>query len=116
MTFNVEVLLKGRDDVVEEAVEFDGPDPAVWTDDDVRAVLTLTLGVFDRVQNPSVEERTVSLRGMSWIVTPLERGVAIAVEIPSGAVVAGPFDADAERLTEIITRALATPAASSQVH
>jgi len=112
MTFNVEVLLRGREDVV----ELNGPDSAFWTDDNVRAVLRLTLGVFAKVQNPSVEEQIISLRGMSWIVVPVERGVLIAVEIPSGAVVARPFDTDAERLTKIITRVLATPSSSDQVH
>ena len=72
--------------------------------------------MFAKVQNPSVEEQIISLRGMSWIVVPVERGVLIAVEIPSGAVVAGPFDTDAERLTKIITRVLATPSSSDQVH
>ena len=89
MTFNVEVLLKGKEHIVETVVDFDGPEPAAWADDDVRRVLELTLGAFDQVQNPGAEERSVALRGFSWIVTPVDGGVAIAIEIPSGAVVAG---------------------------
>ena len=30
MTFNVEVLLKGREDVVETEIDFEGPEPAAW--------------------------------------------------------------------------------------
>ncbi|MDA1349645.1 MAG: hypothetical protein O3A47_12395 [Chloroflexi bacterium] len=109
MTFTVEVLLKGHDEVVDEVIHRDGPDPGDWTDDDVREVLRLTLLSFDRVQNPDAEDRTVSLRGLSWIVTPVERGVAIAIEIPSGAVVAGPFATEVDTLTSALTRVLASP-------
>ena len=116
MTFNVEVLLKGSEDVVDRTVDFDGPDPAHWTDDDVRRVLTLTLGAFHEVQNPASSESSVSLRGFSWIVTPVDGGVAIAIEIASGAVVAGPFDADTDELTATIRRALAANARSESVH
>ena len=117
MTFNVEVLLKGEDAVVDDVVHRDGPEANQWSDDDVRDVLRLTLLSFDKVQNPDSDQRSVSLRGLSWIVTPLEKGVAIAIEIPSGAVVAGPFDTDADSLTESITRVLANPSApSSAVH
>ena len=109
MTFTIEVLLKGTDEVVEETVKREGREPADWTEDDVRDVLQLALLSFDRVQNPDAEDRTVSLRGLSWIVTPIEKeeGVAIAIEIPSGAVVAGPFAADREGLTAVVQRALA---------
>ena len=107
MTFKVEVLLKGKEDVVETTVDLEGPEPAAWADDDVRRVLEATLGAFDRVQNPDAETRSVALRGFSWIVTPADGGVAIAIEIPSGAVVAGPFDGDVDTLTATITRVLA---------
>lgn len=116
MTFNVEVLLKGSEDVVDRTVDFDGPDPAAWTDDDVRRVLTRTLGAFQEVQNPAAGKAAVSLRGFSWIVTPVEGGVAIAIEIASGAVVAGPFDVDADELTAMIRRALAAGSRSESVH
>ena len=114
MTFNVEVLLKGSEDVVDRTVDFDGPEPAEWTDDDVRRVLTLTLGAFQRVQNPASGETAVSLRGFSWIVTPVDGGIAIAIEIPSGAVVAGPFEGDVDTLTATITRVLANVRGSTR--
>ncbi len=116
MTFQVEVLLKGSEDVVDRTVDFDGPKAAEWTDDDVRRVLTLTLGAFHDVQNPESGAAAVSLRGFSWIVTPVDGGVAIAIEIASGAVVAGPFDVDADELTATIRRALAASARSESVH
>ncbi len=116
MTFKVEVLLKGREEVVETEVALDGPEPAAWADDDVRRVLESTLGAFDQVQNPDAEERAVALRGFSWIVTPVDGGVAIAIEIPSGAVVAGPFEGDVDTLTATITRVLANVQGSVLPH
>lgn len=113
MTFTVEVLLKGTDEVVEELVKRDGHEPADWTEADVTDVLRLTLLSFDRVQNPDAEVRTVSLRGLSWIVTPVDDGVAIAIEIPSGAVVAGPFATDVDTLTAAVQKALAAASGPS---
>ena len=49
MTFDVEVLLKGTDEVVTESVNYPGPEPPGWTDTDVREVLLSILRVFDRV-------------------------------------------------------------------
>tara|TARA_B100001123_G_scaffold412164_1_gene509126 strand:- start:6529 stop:6882 length:354 start_codon:yes stop_codon:yes gene_type:complete len=107
MKFTVEVLLKGHDVVVDEVIELDAPEPHEWTDDHVHEILRLTLASFDRVQNPDAEVREVALRGLSWIVTPVDKGVAIAIEIPSGAVVAGPFLADVDPLTAAIDRVMA---------
>ena len=107
MKFTVEVLLKGHDVVVDEVIELDAPEPHEWTDDHVHEILRLTLASFDRVQNPDAEVREVALRGLSWIVTPVDKGVAIAIEIPSGAVVAGPFSADVDPLPAAIDRVMA---------
>ncbi len=116
MTFTVEVLLKGREDVVARSVRHDVA-PDAWTDDDVRQVLHLALREFERVQHPGEEARPVQLRGLSWIVTPLERGVAIAMESASAAIVAGPFEIDREWLTQAIKRVMAgPPAAGDRVH
>lgn len=116
MTFGIEVLLKGQDEVVEEVIDRDGIAPRDWTDEDVRDVLRLALLSFDRVQNPGAEERSISFRGLSWIVTPVAEGVIIAIEIPSGAVVAGPFDAEVEPLTQAVSRVLASPEGATAVH
>ena len=117
MTFTVEVLLKGTNRVVARTLTYTRLAPH-WNDEDVRSVLLMALRTLDEVRNPDVDaERHVALRGLSWIVTPVETGVAIAVEIPSGAVVAGPFDIGADELTQAITRVLAGPSAGSgQLH
>jgi hypothetical protein len=49
----------------------------------------------------------VTLRGFSWIVEPTSEGVVIAIEIPSGVAVAGPFRIDQSRLDRLISRVLA---------
>ena len=116
MKFTVEVLVKGEEHVVEKVVGVDVPEPHAWDDNDVRRVLESILSTFDAVQSPEATDRTVSLRGFSWIVTPVDDGVAIAIEIPSGAVVAGTFEADVDTLTATITRALATVRGQEQVH
>ena len=116
MTFTVEVLLKGQGHVVAESIQHDVNTDS-WTDDDVRQILQLTLREFERAQNPDADERPVQLRGFSWIVTPLERGVAIAIEIASGAIVAGPFDIDPAWLTQAITRVMVDSSQTpSRVH
>jgi hypothetical protein len=117
MTFDVEVLLKGTDDVVIETVTHDGPEPAAWTDQDVREVLLSTLRVFERVNSGDDDAGgTVALRGLSWIVTPVPPGVAIAIEIPSGAVAAGPFEIPAAELTQMVARVIASGTDRSDVH
>ena len=116
MTFDVEVLLKGTNDVVAETVTYDGPEPAGWTDADVREVLLAIMRVFGRARRGGVDGGEVSLRGLSWIVTDAEPGVGIAIEIPSGAVGAGPFDLPADELTQMIARVIASGAPRSEVH
>src|SRR5260370_16597167 len=63
-----------------------------WSDDDVRAVLEAMLRAMDCSKSPDQPDRQISLRGLSWIVNPYEEGgVVIAIEITTGAAVAGPF-------------------------
>ena len=117
MTFDVEVLLKGTDEIVAETVTYAGPEPPGWTDADVREVLLSILRVFDRVnRKEEAEPGEVSLRGLSWIVTSAGAGVAVAIEIPSGAVAAGPFDLPADELTQMIARVISSDAHTSSVH
>jgi hypothetical protein len=104
MTFNIEVVLKGRDFAVTEPLAVAG-DPASWTDGDVRDVLVGILRAIDRAGNPeSAAERAVVLQGFSWIVEPSDGQVVIAIEIPMGAAVAGPFPLDAADLDARIAR------------
>ena len=117
MNFDVEVLLKGTDEVVAETVTYGGPEPPGWTDADVCEVLLSILRVFDRVNRAgAAEPGEVSLRGLSWIVTAVGDGVAIAIEIPSGAVAAGPFNLPADELTQMVARVVSSSARSPRVH
>jgi hypothetical protein len=107
MTFDVEVVLKGRDYAVTEKATVEGGEPASWSDPEVRDVLIEILRAIDKVENPdAAEHRMIALRGFSWIVEPEADKVVIAIEIPSGAAIAGPFAIDQAKLDAIITRVL----------
>jgi hypothetical protein len=108
MTFNVEVVLKSRDFAVTTPVSVSCGDPATWDELAVREVLIETLRAIDRVQNPDTPaDRGVILRGFSWIVEPHDGQVIIAIEIPMGAAVAGPFAIGQVELDGMISRVLA---------
>jgi hypothetical protein len=77
------------------------------------------LRVMDHLKRPGGAERTIALRGLSWIVNPYDDGgVVIAIEITLGAAIAGPFDIDKAVLEAMIARVLAGPVAppSATVH
>ena len=111
MTFDIEIVLRERDSAVTEQIVHEGNDPSRWTEGDVEAVLKSMLLAIDRLKNPAASERHVTLRGFSWIVEPAVGGVVIAIEIPSGAAVAGPFTIDQRALDLLINRVLAAAAA-----
>ena len=108
MRFPVEVVLKGRDRAVTEQVTVSHAAPATWTDAAVRDVLVAILRAIDRTQNPDAPaDRAVVLQGFSWIVEPSGEGqVVIAIEIPMGAAVAGPFAIGQVELDGMISRVL----------
>jgi hypothetical protein len=106
MLFNIEIVLRERDYAVTEQVHHVGNDPAAWTEMDVEGVLKSMLLAIDRVKNPGVDPPHVRLQGFSWIVEPTGGGVVIAMEISSGAAVAGPFAIEQVRLDGLITRVL----------
>jgi hypothetical protein len=114
ITFDVEIVLRERNYAVTEHLEAEGA-PASWTDHDVERVLKSILMAIDRARNPDAGERFVALRGFSWIVEPTTGGVVIAIEIPTGAAVAGPFIMDQRKLDSMITRVLATAAPNRSV-
>jgi len=120
MIFNIEVVGKGYVHAVVETVVHDGRDAPAWTEEDVAAILKEILGAIDRVANPGADQRPVTLRGFSWIVEPSDDQVVVAVEIPSGAAVAGPFDIDQAHLSQMITRVIEDAGAplpgSSRIH
>jgi hypothetical protein len=84
-----------------------GNDAPAWNEADVECVLKSILLAIDRVKHPDASERHVALRGFSWIVEPADGGVVIAIEIPSGAAVAGPFQIAQPVLDTMISRVLA---------
>jgi hypothetical protein len=104
MTFDIEVVLKDRIEAVTDRVFHGGNNPGEWTEADVAAVLKSILLAIGRAKDPAQGERHIALRGFSWIVEPTAEGVVIAIEIPMGAAVAGPFDIPQARLDALITR------------
>jgi hypothetical protein len=117
MFFNIEIVLRGCDTAIVERLEHDGGDARNWTEMDVQDVLKSMLLAIDRAKNPGSDQHYVALRGFSWIVEPTQGGVVIALEIPMGAAVAGPFDIPHQRLDFLIRQALATAApAPPMVH
>jgi hypothetical protein len=119
MTFDVEVVLRGRDYAVTEQLDAGGPDPNAWADADVQAVLFEILRAIERADNPDApRDRMVALRGVSWIVEPsgATGGVVIAIEIPMGAAVAGPFAANQAMLEALIGRVMRGQHTSTAIH
>ena len=108
MVFPVEVVLKGRDFAVTESLVVDHGEPATWDDAAVRDVLIELLRAIGRAENPSVAaDRVILLQGFSWIVEPTAPGgVVIAIEIPMGAAVAGPFAIEQAELDARINRVI----------
>lgn len=112
MTYRVEIVLREQNEAVTE--QFDARAAADWTDADVESVLKSILLAIDRLRNPATHgeggDRYVTLRGFSWIVEPAEGGVVIAIEISSGAAVAGPFDISQPKLDAMVRRVMAAAA------
>lgn len=110
MEFDVEIVLRDTNQAVTERIQH-GTEPQAWRELDVETVLKQILLAIDRVKNPAEGTRHVALRGFSWIVEPLGQDVVIAIEIPMGAAVAGPFAIEQERLDQMIRRVIAAAAA-----
>ena len=108
MVFPVEVVLKGRDFAVTESLVVHHGEPATWNDAAVRDVLIEILRAIGRAENPSVAaDRVILLQGFSWIVEPTALGgVVVAIEIPMGAAVAGPFAIEQAELDARINRVI----------
>lgn len=121
MTFQVDLLLKGEEHATTHTIDSAVVrEPREWTDADVGTVLREMLAALDRRKRPNQPDRPVFLRGISWIVDA-DRGsggVLIALEIPTGAAVAGPFAIGQHELEEMIGRVMAraVPSAADRVH
>jgi hypothetical protein len=109
MQFDVEIVLREQNVATTERLEH-GTDPGAWRELDVETVLKQILLAIDRAKNPSGGGRFVALRGFSWIVEPVGGQVVIAIEIPMGAAVAGPFAIEPQRLDGMIRRVIAAAA------
>jgi hypothetical protein len=112
MEFPVDIWLRGDNHATTEVIAPVRREPRAWTDEDVVSVLEGMLRALDRAKHPdAVADRPVSLRGFSWIVNPFEDGgVVVAIEIQTGAAVAGPFRIDKKQLEDMISRAIAQQA------
>lgn len=115
MTFELEIVLRDRERAIAETIVHEGNDASGWTELDVQGILKAMLLAIDRAKSPDADQRFVALRGFSWIVQPTAGGVVIAIEIPTGAVVAGPFDIPQATLDGLITRVLAAAAPARPV-
>ena len=119
MQFKVDVVLRGTEAAQSETITAVAREPRDWTDSDVRQVLEGMLSTMHRMKHPEELSPAVTLRGLSWIVSPFEEGgVVIALEVGMGAAVAGPFDADPVSLEKAIARVIsgAQPAPPTTVH
>jgi hypothetical protein len=110
MEFDVEIVLRESNQAVTTRLEH-GAEPRAWREADVETILKQILLAIDRVKNPGEGGRHVALRGFSWIVEPMGEQVVIAIEIPMGAAVAGPFAIEQQRLDYLIRRVIAAAAA-----
>jgi hypothetical protein len=114
MELQVDIWLRGTDFAKTQIISGVGVDPAAWTDRDVSKLLKAMLLAIHRAKNPDSTDTPVFLRGFSWIVNPYEEnGVVVAIEIQTGAAVAGPFRIDKKQLEDMISRAIAQQAAPS---
>ena len=109
MTFNVEVVLKGRDFAVTEPVTRPSRRSGhVGRHRRPRRARRDPAGDRARRKPEARADREVILQGFSWIVEPEGNEVVIAIEIPMGAAVAGPFAVGQARLDALITSVLKT--------
>jgi hypothetical protein len=116
MIIPVEIMLRHDERVFSETIEHPG-DVASWTAVDMEQVLKAILVRIDLLQHPGRSEHPpVSLRGMSWIVSPYREGVAIAFEIHSASAVAGPFNIEQAALEHLVTAAFAGSRPPPTIH
>src|SRR5688572_2720184 len=113
----VDVWVRGTQHATTHTIIAVPPQADTWTELDVQRLLSEMLLALDREKHPGGEPPTVVLRGFSWIVSPDDTGgVIVHLETQMGTASAGPFQVDEARLTALIKRVMATPAASERVH
>ena len=110
MELQVDVWLRGTDFAKTQIISDVATDPAAWTDHDVSKLLKAMLLAIHRAKNPELDRYAGVPERFSWIVNPFEdSGVVVAIEIQTGAAVAGPFRIDKKQLEDMISRAIAQP-------
>jgi hypothetical protein len=111
MHYTLEIVLREQNEATSERIHHAGNPPEAWTEADVMDVLKTMLLAIDRRRRPRAgDDRYVALRGFSWIVEPSEGGVVIAIEIASGAAVAGPFAIAQVELDRLVRSVIAAAA------
>ena len=113
---DVDVWVRGRQDATTQRVMGIAADASEWTDKDVKKLLEGMLLAVQRTNDPASEPPPITLRGFSWIVSPVEGGVIVHVEMQLGTASAGPFAIDEHELTEMISRVLGGPRVSTLIH
>lgn len=116
MTFDTEIMLRNDARVFTETIDYPVAASA-WTEHDVEVVLMKILSAIDRRLNPDGgPDRTIALRGITWIVHTAAAGNVLALEIHSASSVSGPFDLPVAQLDAMIARVLKGAAPSQVVH
>ena len=114
-TTDVDVWLRGTNHATTDRLTI-AADPGSWDDADVRTLLTEMLLAIERQRNPGGEPPPVRLTGFNWIVSPDATGVLVHLEMLTGTASAGPFAIDHSRLSDMITRVVASPNRPQSVH
>jgi hypothetical protein len=116
MTFEVELMLRQDPRVFSETIHHE-TEILNWSEADADAVVRKILRAAERVIEPgSAGDRPVGLRGVSWIVSPHEKGVVLAIEIHSASIVAGPFEIPQADLERLLTRVVQAAQPRMVVH
>ena len=113
---DVDVWLRGAHHATTHRITTVPATTGLWTDDDVRRLLSEMLLALERERNPGGEPPPVSLRGFSWIVSRDESGgLLVHLDMELGTASAGPIAIDEQRLNEMIARVMA-PRPTHSVH
>ena len=113
----VDVWIRGTNHATTHGIPSVPVDPRVWTEANVRELLSEMLLALQREKSPEAELPPITLRGFNWVVSPYEKGgVLLHLELQAGTASAGPFAIDEERLTGMIERVMTSPPAGLSIH
>ena len=116
-SLDVDVWVRGTHHATTHQIASVPATPGIWTDDDVRRLLSGMLLALEREHNPGGEPPPVTLRGFSWIVSRDESGgVLVHLDMHLGTASAGPIAIDEHRLTDMIARVMDPKQTQQRVH